>query len=190
MVDDTQKNNSEDKKSVGEKRSKKWDVNKPRKGNSKDRNVGIVDGDAVDKKTIKLGRILPDILLQEAKRKCYVYRRRDGSIIDKCVRQKVKKSLDDEMSRLGITKGVYFKMIKEPVGTIENIIVVITKTEEKGWVIIAKRKNSFDVIRDTNIILRFLERNGIHIKDEDICTGFCPLTKLDEEESIDELQDS
>ena len=190
MVDGAKKNNSEDKKNVGEKRSKKWDVNKPRKGNSKDKNVGIIDGDAIDKKTIKLGRTVPDILLQDAKRKCYRYRRSDGSIIDECVRQKVKKKLDDEMSRLGITKDVYFKMIKEPVETIKNIIVVITKTEEKGWVIIVKRKTSFDVIRDTNIILRFLERNGIYIKDEDICTGFCPLTKLDEEESIDELQES
>ena len=182
MVDDTQKNDSV------EKRSKKWDVNKPRKGNSKDKNVGIIDGDAIDKKTIRLGRILPEILLQEVNRECYIYRRPDGSIIDDCVRQKVKKKLDDEMSRLGITKEVYYKPVKEPVETIKNIIVTITKTEEKGWVIIIKRKTSFDVVRDTNIIVRFLERNGIHIKDEDICTGSCPLTKLDEEESLDELQ--
>ena len=187
MVDNFQKNHS-DKKNVSEKRSKKWDVNKPRKGNSKDKNIGIIDGEAIDKKTIKLGRTVPDILLQDVKRKCYTYRRPDESIIDECVRQKVKKTLDDEMYRLGITKDVYFKSIKEPVGVIENIIVVITKTEEKGWVIIVKRKTSFDVLRDTNIIVRFLERNGIYIKDEDICTGFCPLTKLDEEESIDELQ--
>lgn len=173
---------------VGERRSKKWDVNKPRKGDSKDKNVGIIDGDAIDKKTIRLGRTVPDILLQDAKRKCFVYRRPDGSIIDDCVRQKVKKKLDDEMSRLGITKDVYHKTIKEPVETIKNINVVITKTEEKGWVIVVKRKTSFDVVRDTNIIVKFLEKNGIHINDDDICTGFCPLTNLDEEESIDELQ--
>jgi hypothetical protein len=173
---------------IGAKRSKKWDVNKPRKGNTKDKNVGIIDGEAVDKKTIKLGRTVPDILIQDTNRKCYRYRRSDRSIIDECVRQKVKKTLDDEMSRLGITKDIYFKMIKEPVGTIKNIPVVITKTEEKGWVIIVKRKFSFDVIRDTNIIVKYLEKNGIYIKDEDICTGFCPLTKLDEEESVDELQ--
>ena len=167
------------------KRSKKWNVNKPRRG-AKNKNSGIKDGDTIDKKTIKIGRILPDILTQDVNRECYIYRRADESIIDECVRQKVKKTLDEEMLRLGITKKVYYKVVREPVVSIKNIVVNIIKTKEKGWVIIIKRKTSFDVIRDTGKIVEFLGENGVFIKDEDICTGSCPLTTLEEDEDMDQ----
>ena len=175
--------NSEKAKIDKNKRSKKWNVNKIRKGkgDSKNKNSGIKDGDAIDKKTIKIGRILPDILMQDVNRECYIYRRADESVIDECVRQKVKKTLDEEMFRLGITKKVYYKVVREPVESINNVVVSILQTKEKGWVVIIKRKTSFDIIRDTERIIEFLGKNGVQIKEEDICTGSCPLTTLDEE---------
>jgi len=133
----------------------------------------ISDGKPLSRNVIYIGEELPDFLLQNYQRQIFTLSRRDGSIIDENIRQKVKKTIIKEL----ITKGYRYesrdRLVKDTTTMIKNVSVKVKHIPRKGWAIIIGKRKSSDIDRDTIKVRNYLEKKGIEIKDENICPTYC-----------------
>lgn len=147
---------------------KKFDVNTVKKPYSI-----ILNGKPLSRNVIYIGEELPDFLLQNYQREIYTLSRRDGSIVDENIRQKVKKTIIKELLASGHKYEARARLVKDTATMIKNISVKIKHIPRKGWAIIIGKRKSTDIDQDTIKVRAFLEKKGIEIKDDAICPTYC-----------------
>ncbi len=147
---------------------KKYDINKVQKPWSVTAN-----GKVLSRNSIYIGDNLPDFLMTWQEKVKHILKRSNGSIVDNKIRQRVKKTIIDELIRLGYTYEISSVKIKSTVTSIKNIRVRIKRIPSKGYSIIIDRRKSADIDRDTLKIRKYLEENGIIVEDELICPTYC-----------------
>ncbi len=157
-----------DIKVLKELKLKSYDVNKVKKPWSI-----TSDGKSLSRNVLYIGDILPDYLLSTYFRVSHKLIRPNNSIVDKNVRQKVKKTILKELMSLGYRYETYSTPSKDPTKTINSIAVRVKQIRNKGWAVIIDRRKSTDIDRDTTKIRKFLEDNNMIIKDDNICPTYC-----------------
>lgn len=155
---------------------KKFDVNTVRKPWSITSN-----GKSLSRNVLYIGDVLPDFLLSTYFKVSHKLTRPNKSIVDKTIRQRVKKTILQELINLGYKYEAHSVPSKEPTKTINNINVRIKRIKEKGWAIIIDKRKSADVDRDTMKIRKFLEDNNIIVEDNNICPTYCISKKIKKE---------
>ena len=148
--------------------SKKFDVNTVKKSY----NI-ILDGKPLAKNVIHIGEVLPDFLLQNYQRQIYTLYRRDGSVVDDNIKQKIKKTIIKELITTGHKYEARTCNVKDTTTTIKNISVRIKHIPKRDWVIIIGKRKSTDIDQDTIKIRNYLEKKGIIIEDGNICPTYC-----------------
>ena len=159
---------------------KKFDVNTVKKPYSI-----ISNGKPLSRNSMYIGEELPDFLLQTYQREIYTLSRRDGTIVDENIRQKVKKTIIKELLRVGYKYEPRAHHIKDTTKIIKNVPVRIKHIPRKGWTVIIDHRKSIDIDKDTLKIRAFLEKKGMIIKDESICPTYC-VPKRELEKIIEE----
>jgi len=147
---------------------KKFDVNTVKKPYSI-----ILNGKPLSRNVIYIGEELPYFLLQNYKREIYTLSKRDGTIVDGNIRQKVKKTIIKELISTGHKYETRTRIVKDTTSMIKNVSVRIKHFPRKGWAIIIGKRESTDVDKDTIKVRNYLEKKGIVIKDEAICPTYC-----------------
>lgn len=147
---------------------KKFDVNTVKKPYSI-----ILNGKPLSRNVIYIGEELPDFLLQNYQREIYTLSRRDGTIVDENIRQKVKKTIIKELIATGHRYEARARLVKDTATMIKNVSVKIKHIPKKGWAIIIGKRKSTDIDQDTIKVRAFLEKKGIEIKDDAICPTYC-----------------
>lgn len=155
-------------KKIKELKLKKYDVNEVKKPWSI-----TSGGKSLSRNVLYIGDVLPDYLLSTYFRVSHRLIRPNNSIVDKNIRQKVKKTILKELISLGYRYEAHSTPSKEPTKVINNISVRIKRIKDKGWAVIIDRRKSADVDRDTLKIRKFLEDNGITVEDKNICPTYC-----------------
>ena len=155
-------------KKIKELKLKKYDVNKVKKPWSI-----TSDGKLLSRNTLYIGDVLPDFLLFLYFRTSHTLSRPDDSIVDQNIKQKVKKTILKELIRIGYKYKTHSTPSKEPSKTINNIAVRIKQIKDKGYAVIIDKRKSSDIDKDTTKIRKFLEDNGMGIKDCNICPTYC-----------------
>jgi len=133
----------------------------------------ISDGKPLSRNVIYIGEELPDFLLQNYKREIYTLSRRDGSIVDENIRQKVKKTIIKELIATGHRYEARARLVKDTATMIKNISVKIKHIPRKGWAIIIGKRKSINIDQDTIKVRNYLEKKGIVIEDGNICPTYC-----------------
>ncbi len=133
----------------------------------------ISDGKPLSRNVIYIGEELPDFLLQSYNRQIFTLSRRDGSIVDENIRQKVKKTIIKELIATGHKYEARDRMVKDTATIIKNVSVKVKHIPRKGWAIIIGKRKSSDIDRDTIKVRTFLEKKGIIIEDGNICPTYC-----------------
>ena len=159
-------------KKIKEIKLKKYDVNKVKKPWSM-----TLDGKSLSRNVIYIGDVLPDYLLSTYFRVSHRLLRPNNTIVDKNIRQKVKKTILKELISIGYRYEAHSIPSKEPTKTINNISVRIKQVKNRGWVIIIGKRKSVDIDRDTMKIQKFLEENGITVEEKNICPTYCIIKK-------------
>ena len=147
---------------------KKFDVNNVKKPYSI-----ISNGKPLSRNVIYIGEELPDFLLQNYQREIYTLTRRDGTIVDENIRQKVKKTIIKELLATGHKYEARARMVKDTTSLIKNVSVRIKHIPRKGWAIIIGKRKSTDIDQDTIKVKNYLAKKGIIIDDEAICPTYC-----------------
>lgn len=147
---------------------KKFDVNNVKKSWSI-----VSDGKPLSRNVIYIGNDLPDFLLQNYQREIYTLSRRDGSIVDDNIRQKVKKTIIKELLTTGHKYEARMRNVKDTATVIKNVSVKIKHVPRKGWAIIIGKRKSTDIDTDTIKIKNYLAKKGITVDDEAICPTYC-----------------
>lgn len=160
----------EDKK-LGIK-SKKYSIEKVNKPWSITAN-----GKVLSRNTIYIGDNVPEFLTSWQDKVKHVLKRPNGSIVDNKIRQLVKKTIVDELIKLGYTYTISSVKIKTSVTSIASIRVKIKKIPSKGYAVIIDKRKSADIDRDTLKVRKFLEENGIVVEDKLICPTYCIKSK-------------
>ena len=147
---------------------KKFDVNTVKKPYSI-----ISNGKPLSRNVIYIGEELPDFLLQNYQREIYTLSKRDGTIVDENIRQKVKKTIIKELIATGHRYEARARLVKDTATIIKNVSVRIKHIPKKGWAIIIGKRKSSDIDKDTIKVKNYLEKKGILIDDESICPTYC-----------------
>ncbi len=133
----------------------------------------ILNGKPLSRNVIYIGEELPDFLLQNYKREIYTLSRRDGSVVDAFIRQKVKKTIIKALISSGYKYEARTHLVKDTTSTIKNVSVRIKHFPRKGWAIIIGKRKSTDIDQDTVKVRAYLEKKGVEIKDDAICPTYC-----------------
>lgn len=133
----------------------------------------ILNGKPLSRNVIYIGEELPDFLLQNYQREIYTLSRRDGTIVDENIRQKVKKTIIKELIATGHRYEARARLVKDTTTIIKNVSVKVKHVSRKGWAIIIGKRKSTDIDKDTIKVRNYLEKKGIEIKDEAICPTYC-----------------
>ncbi len=147
---------------------KKFDVNTVKKPYSI-----ISNGKPLARNVMYIGNDLPDFLLQNYQREIYILFRRDGSIVDENIRQKVKKTIIKELLATGHKYETRSRLVKDTTTMIKNVSVKIKHFSRKGWAIIIGKRKSTDIDTDTIKIKKYLAKKGIIVEDDNICPTYC-----------------
>ncbi len=147
---------------------KKFDVNTVKKPYSI-----ISNGKPLARNVMYIGNDLQDFLLQNYQRQIYTLSRRDGSIVDDNIRQKVKKTIIKELLASGHKYEARARLVKDTVTMIKNVSVRIKHFPRKGWAIIIGKRKSTDIDQDTIKIKNYLAKKGIIVEDDSICPTYC-----------------
>lgn len=150
------------------KTNKKYDINTVNKPWSISSN-----GKVLSRNTMYIGDAIPEFLTSWQDKVKHVLKRSDKSIVDNKIRQRVKKTIINELIKLGYTYDISLVKVKTNVTSIKNIRVKIKRIPSKGYAVIIDRRRSADIDRDTLKIRKYLEEKGIEVKDELICTTYC-----------------
>jgi hypothetical protein len=151
---------------------KKYDINKVQKPWSVTAN-----GKVLSRNVIYIGDRIPDFLTSWQDKVKHILKRPNDSIVDNKIRQKIKKTVIDELIRLNYKYEISSIKIKTTVTSIKNIRVRIKRIKDKGYAVIIDRRKSADIDRDTLKIRKYLEENGIIVEDELICPTYCVKSK-------------
>lgn len=132
-----------------------------------------MSGKPLSRNSIYIGDILPYFLLQNYQRSIFTLSRPDGTIVDENIRQKIKKSIIKELLRLNYKYEPRSRFVEDATKIIDNVPVKIKWISEKGYDIVIDHRKSVSIDKDTIKVRKFLEKNGIVIKDDAICPTYC-----------------
>lgn len=135
------------------------------------------NGKVLSRNVIYIGDNIPDFLTSWQDKVKHILKRPNGSIVDNKIRQKIKKTVINELIKIGYTYEIGAVKIKTNVTSIQNIRVRIKRIKDKGYAVIIDRRKSADIDRDTLKIRKYLEENGITVEDELICPTYCVKSK-------------
>jgi len=159
-------------KIIESKTNKKYDIDKVNKPWSITSN-----GKVLSRNTMYIGDVIPEFLTSWQEKVKHILKRPNKSIVDNKIRQRVKKTIINELIKLGYTYEISSVKIKTNVTSIQNVRVKIKRIPSKGYAVIIDRRKSADIDRDTLKIRKYLEENGITVEDELICPTYCIKSK-------------
>jgi len=131
------------------------------------------NGKVLSRNAIYIGDNIPDFLTSWQDKVKHILKRPNNSIVDNKIRQKIKKTVINELVKIGYTYEIGSVKIKTSVTSIQNIRVRIKRIKDKGYAVIIDRRKSADIDRDTLRIRKYLEENGIVVEDKLICPTYC-----------------
>lgn len=138
----------------------------------------ISNGKPLSRNVIYIGEIVPDFLIKNYSRLINTLTRPNGTVVDKNIRQKIKKTVVKELLSLGYKLEPRSITMKDSVTDIKGTAVRIKWISGRGNAIIIDRRKSADIDKDTIKIRKYLLDNGIKVDDYNICPTYCVPKKL------------